>query len=244
MEFKEFYDISGQIFEKNAYLPEIDTEKAQKLFVLTEHMLAVNQSMNLTAIKEPRAIILQHYADSLMVCEHIGYAKSVIDVGCGAGFPTLPLAIFRPDLQITALDGTAKRIEYVKQAAKLLSLDNVTAIADRAEALANSSEFRERYDYATARAVASLPVLTELCLPFVKVGGKFVAMKAQKADEELSLSMSAISKCGGELESKQFKELSDTDGTKLTRAIITVAKIKPTPKEFPRHYSKISKKPL
>ncbi len=244
MEFNEFFKACETIFSKNPYLPALDEQKAKKLFLLTEHMLTINETMNLTAIKDEKAIILQHYADSLAICTEIKENSTVIDVGCGAGFPTLPLAIFRPDLKITALDGTAKRIEYVKQTAKILKLDNVTAIADRAETMAQKQEFREKFDYATARAVAALPVLTELCLPFVKVGGKFVAMKAQKANEELELSMTAIDKCGGKLESKQFKELTDTDSTVLTRVIITVSKTKSTPREFPRHYSKISKKPL
>ena len=244
MQFREFYDLCLGIFGANDGLPALDEQKTEQLFALTERMLKVNENMNLTAIKDERAIILRHYADSLMVSKYLREGSRIIDVGCGAGFPTLPLAIFRPDLDITALDSTAKRIEYVRSTAQMLGLDNVVAVAARAEELAKAKEYRECFDYATARAVASLPVLTELCLPFVKVGGEFVAMKAQKAAEELSLSGNAIQKCGGKLKSSTVEPLIDIDGSSESRAIIVVSKVSHTPKEFPRHFSKISKKPL
>ena len=244
MEFSEFYNICKSVFAANPQLPRIDEDKANMLYFLTNRMLEVNKTMNLTAIKDENAIILRHYADSLMISEFLSPNSSIMDVGCGAGFPTLPLAIFRPDLKITALDSTSKRIEYVRNTAEMLNLRNVTAISERAEVLGNSSEYREKFDYATARAVAALPVLTELCMPFVKTGGQFIAMKAQKGDEELSASMNAISKCGGELKNSYVKELNDANGSAETRIIIVVSKIKHTPNEFPRHFSKISKKPL
>ena len=244
MEFSDFFDYCKAVFAENPILPAVDEDKAHKLFLLTNTMLDVNKTMNLTAIKDEKAIILRHYADSLMISSFLAPSSCVIDVGCGAGFPTLPLAIFRPDLKITALDSTAKRIDYVSRTAKMLGLDNVTAIAERAEVLGNSKEYRETFDYATARAVAALPTLTELCLPFVKIGGQFVAMKAQKGDEELALSSNAITKCGGELSSSNFISLVDVDQNEETRTIIVINKSKQTPKEFPRHYSKISKRPL
>ncbi len=244
MEFNEFYAVCKQVFESNQYLPPLDEPKAHKLFLLTKHMLEVNKSMNLTAIKDEKLIILRHYADSLMICNHLDSGASVIDVGCGAGFPTLPLAIFRPDLKITALDSTTKRIDYVRSTARLLELDNVTAIAERAEVLANSPKYREKFDYATARAVAALPILCELCIPFVRLGGEFVAMKAQKAQEELSSSENAIAKCGGRLKELTSNLLSDLNGGSESRTIIVVSKCATTPRELPRHYSKISKKPL
>ena len=244
MEFKEFYDVCKQTFEINGGLPALDEQKAAKLYELMNHMLEVNKSMNLTAIKEEKAIILRHFADSLLVSEYIEENSKIIDVGCGAGFPTLPLAIFRPDLNIVALDSTAKRIEYVKNTARMLGLNNVTAIANRAEDLGNSEEYREKFDYATARAVAAMPILTELCLPFVKIGGKYIAMKAQKAEEELSLAAGAITKCGGQLKQVIVSPLKDLTGESENRTLIIIDKISKTPKEFPRHYSKISKKPL
>ena len=244
MDFQEFNKLVEEIFEKNGYKQLLDQERTHKLYDLTARMLEVNRSMNLTAIKDEGGIILRHYADSLAVSEYIPEGSTVIDVGCGAGFPALPLAIFRPDLKITALDSTAKRINYVAETSVMLGLDNVTAVAARAEDYGNDAKHREKFDVVTARAVAALLVLTELCLPLAKVGGSFVAMKASKAQEELELSKNAITKCGGEFISITDKPLNALDGTSESRYLIKIAKTKPTPKEFPRHYSKISKKPL
>lgn len=244
MNYNEFYECCEQIFSLNKYLPTLEKENVEKLFILTNRMLEVNKSMNLTAIKDEKAIILRHYADSLAISEYLTIGANIIDVGCGAGFPTLPLAIFRPDLKITALDSTAKRIQYVKDTAKLVGLENVDAISDRAENLANDIMYREKFDHATARAVAALPILSEICLPFVKVGGTFVAMKAQKAEEEISNSTNAIIKCGGNLDQIISRPLTDYDNIEEKRNIVIISKRSRTPKEFPRHFSKISKKPL
>ena len=244
MDFTEFYNISLEIWAKNTFLPPLTEATAQKLYELTVRMLDVNRSMNLTAIKDEESVILRHYADSLAISAYIPVGAKVIDVGCGAGFPTLPLAIFRSDISITALDSTAKRIEYVKQTSNILSLNNVTAIAERAEVLASNQSYRESFDVATARAVAAMPILTELCLPLVKVGGRFVAMKAAKGDDEAKISANAITKCGGKLISIDERPLYDRNNNSEQRVIISVSKETNTPKEFPRHYSKISKKPL
>ena len=219
-------------------------EQAAQLYDLTVRMLEVNQTMNLTAITDEKAIILRHYADSLTISRYIPENARVIDVGCGAGFPTLPLAIFRPDLQITALDGTAKRIRYVEETAKMLSLPNVTAIAGRAEEYAQKSEYREHFDIATARAVAALPMLLELCLGFVRVGGTMIAMKAQQAADEVEMAKNAISQCGGALEKVLSCSLIQDDGQKEQRNLVLIQKIKNTPQNYPRHFSQISKKPL
>lgn len=244
MDFIDFYNCCKETFAANKCLPAPSEEQVHKLFDLTDRMLEVNKKMNLTAIKEHEAIILKHYADSLMISPFLTEGATVIDVGCGAGFPTLPLAIFRPDLKITALDSTQKRIDYVKSTAELLNLDNVNAICSRAEELANNSAYREGFDFATARAVAALPVLTELCLPFVKIGGKFVAMKGQKGELEATEAANAIVKCGGELIKTHSLALYAPNGESEARIINEIAKISRTPKEFPRHFSKISKKPL
>ena len=230
------------IFELNS-LP--CTEKqAEMLFLLTERMLEVNKSLNLTAIKEENAIILKHYVDSATISKYIPENSNLIDVGCGAGFPTLPLAIFRPDLSILALDGTAKRINYVSETAKMLGLSGVTAIAARAEELANDPAYRESFDFATARAVAGMPVLCELCLPFVRVGGCMIAMKAQQADEELAAAMNCIDLCGGALKDAVSFDLLSKNHECDSRKLIFIEKKKKTPHLYPRHYSKISKKPL
>ena len=207
-------------------------------------MLEVNKSLNLTAIKEEKAVILKHYVDSLTVSRYIPEGSRIIDVGCGAGFPTLPLAIFRPDLTICALDGTAKRINYVSETAKMLGLTGVSAIAARAEELGTTSGYRESFHIATARAVASLPVLCELCLPFVKVGGRMIAMKSQQASDEIGAAENCIKLCGGSISEVVSCNLKSDNGDIDERNLIIIEKIKKTPPLYPRHYSKISKKPL
>lgn len=244
MEFSDFYITAKQIFSANDNLPPLTEAAAHKLHQLTSVMLDANKTMNLTAIKDEKDIILKHYADSLAICAHIPKNATIIDVGCGAGFPTLPLAIFRPDLQITALDSTTKRIEYVKSTALALGLSNVTAISGRAEELAKSTGLREHFDVATARAVAALPILSELCLPFVKVGGVFIAMKAQRASDELSAAKNAVTKCGGKVGDSVCFELSNAEGGREARTLIKIAKVSRTPNDLPRQYSKILKKPL
>ena len=168
MELLEFKQKLKIAFENNSVALEWDEKKAEKLFELTQIMLEVNKTMNLTAITDIDAIIVKHYVDSLTVSRYIPQNSSVIDIGCGAGFPCLPLAIYREDLTITALDSTAKRIKYIDDTAKKLGITNIIPIAARAEELAKNTDYREKFDVATARAVAALPVLTELCLPFVK----------------------------------------------------------------------------
>ena len=243
MNLSEFKDHLSRIFAQNN-LPAPTDVRAEKLYALTERMLEVNKHMNLTAITDEKAVILKHYADSLTVSKHIPEKSTVIDIGCGAGFPTLPLAIFREDLHITALDATAKRIEYVKESARLLSLDNVTAISGRAEEFAKAPEYREKFDVATARAVANLSVLSELCLPFVKKNGLFVSMKGAQGDAEMLAASNAIRLCGGELANKiNFSLVSDGNEPE-PRTMIAIKKVSPTPAKYPRHYSQISKKPL
>lgn len=244
MNYNEFKQYCNIALKNNLPYLNYTDEKIEKLYILTDKMLEVNQTMNLTAIKDEKSIIIKHYIDSLLISQYIEKNKSVVDVGCGAGFPTLPLAIFRNDLKITAIDSTAKKIGYIENIAELLKLDNISTVVERAENMANKNEYREQFDYAVARAVAALPVLTELCLPFVKINGIFIAMKAQKADDEISASKNAINKCGGILTDSISQKLTDNNENIETRNIILILKNVRTPKEYPRHYSKISKKPL
>ena len=152
----------SRIFKLNGLGALLDKKKSELFFLLTERMLTENEKYNLTAITEPDKIILNHYADCALLAAKLGRGAKIIDVGCGAGFPTLPLAIVREDISILAMDSTAKRINYVNETASLLGLTNVTAVAMRAEDAARLAEYREKFDVATARAVAEMRVLTEL----------------------------------------------------------------------------------
>lgn len=240
--YEEFSTIFHTVMAHNSQGHYGTESCSRKFYTLTEHLLEVSKVMNLTAIKEERAIILKHYADSLSVAKFLPENAKIIDIGCGAGFPCLPLAICRPDLAITALDSTEKRVKYVLETAQLLELQNLTGIAARAEE-AGKSALRESFDVCVARAVAELPVLAELCLPFVQIGGKFLAMKAARAPEELEKAYHAIAQLGGKVAAVHQISLQD-DGEQDARAIIEIKKISPTPKDLPRPYAKIVKKPL
>ena len=245
MTYNEFYAECGRLFSLNSPVVRMPTEdKIAKLYKLTEIMLEVNKHMNLTTITEYPQIILKHYLDSLTISPYIPENAKVIDVGCGAGFPSLPLAICRDDIRITALDSTAKRINYIKDVAERLEVSNITAVTARAEAYGNEPKHRESYDVAVARAVADLPVLSELCLPLVKVGGSFAAMKAAKGEEEFTRAAMAIKKCGGS-EGRLIRADITADGSSFEkRCIIMANKVDKTPNIYPRNFAQISKKPL
>ncbi len=242
MDFSEFSTLFDAIFKENGFAAHASAENAAKFHQLTERMLEVNTYMNLTGIKEPRAVILRHYADSLTVEPYLPQNASICDVGCGAGFPPLPLAICRPDLKILSLDSTAKRIRYVQETADMLGCKSLIAVAARAED-AGKGAHREKYDICTARAVAALPVLAELCLPLVRVGGKFLAMKARRGEEEWESAARAVARLGGKLIARHTVTLTDGE-EQDERIIFEIEKVKPTPAEFPRAYAKIVKSPL
>ncbi len=228
----------------NGFSQLVGKREAELLYNLTVRMLEVNEHMNLTAICDLDGIILKHYIDSITVSPYIPENSTVIDVGCGAGFPSLPLAIIRPDLKITALDSTAKRIDYIRETTALLGLSNISCKVGRAEELSHDKGFREAFDVAVARAVARLNILSELCIPFVKIGGAFVAMKAN-AEEEAMEAISAIQSLGGQLVcTDEIALMCENSVEENKRCIIKVEKISQTPKNYPRNNSQIKKKPL
>lgn len=240
---KDFTSKLTKIFSANGLSSYLSLDRMKKFYDLTVRMLTENEKYNLTAITDVDKIILNHYADCVTMAARLKKNATVIDVGCGAGFPSLPLAIVRPDLKITAMDSTAKRVNYVAETAAMLGLDNLTAITMRAEDGGKMPEYREKYDYATARAVAEMRVLTELALPFVKVGGQMVAMKGKNAEFELSSAKKAIATLGGR------NTLCDNitlrgEGEELTHPLIIIDKKERTPASFPRPFAQISKKPL
>lgn len=210
--------------------------------VFCTELLRTNEVMNLTAITEPREVAVRHFADSLALLGVIDFSgKRVIDVGCGAGFPGLPLRLARDDISLTLLDALKKRISFLEEVCRRLALSDVECVHARAEELAAKAEYRESYDIAVSRAVADLSMLCELTLPFVKEGGAFVAMKAAGCENELSAAANAISVLGGELEKRADYPLYTTG---ITHTALVIRKVRPTPEKYPRRFAKIKSKPL
>jgi len=240
---QDFTSKLTKIFKENGLSSMLSMERMENFYKLTERMLCENEKYNLTAITDIDKIILNHYADCVSLSAKLKKGASVIDVGCGAGFPSLPLAIVRPDLKILAVDSTAKRVNYVAETAKMLGLDNLTTAVMRAEDGGKDPAYREKFDYATARAVAEMRVLAELTLPFVKVGGQLVAMKGKNAEFELSSAKKAIATLGGRNTVCENVTLKG-NGETLTHPFIVIDKKEKTPATYPRVFAQISKKPL
>lgn len=224
-----------------AFGVELTDEMCERFDIYAATLIEWNEKMNLTAITDPSGIVTRHFADSLtfFTVAQPQKSASLIDVGSGAGFPGLALKIVRPDLDITLLDGTMKRITFLNEAASRMGLA-VNAVHARAEEAAVKPQMREKYDFAAARAVAAMNVLAEYCLGFVKPGGLFIAMKGPSAKGECADAEAAIAKMGGK--TGEIKQLFLSDGSE--RALVTVKKVVPTPTGFPRVSAKIAKKPL
>ena len=223
-------------------LPALGVEAAciPNLEKFSKLLLEKNQVMNLTAITEPDQVATLHLLDSLAVLRGADFAgKTVVDVGTGAGFPGVPLAIARPDLSVTLLDSLGKRVKFLEEVKEALGLQNAVCVHGRAEAFAR--EAREGYDIAVSRAVANLSVLSELCLPLVKVGGVFLAMKSTGCEAEVEAAGRAIRLLGGELRESVDYTIPSTD---VTHRLVVVAKTAPTPKKYPRAFAQIKKQPL
>ena len=201
-----------------------------------------NERMNLTTITRPDEVMEKHFWDSLSIIEafDIPQDESVIDVGSGAGFPGVPLKIARPDIKLTLLDSLGKRVRFLEEVSSVLGFDDVNIIHGRAEEVAQECEFREKFGVATARAVAAMPVLAELCLPFVKPGGVFLALKGRESSQEISDAKAAVMALGG----GEITMHSYTLPTVGKRNIYIIEKISQTPPKYPRKYAKITKSPL
>ena len=242
MEYSVFREDFLRIFEKNELIAYADESAIRKFYDLTDLMLETNRVMNITALTTTDKIIPLHYADCVKAAEWIPQNATVADIGCGGGFPILPLAIVRPDLRITGIDSTEKKIRYVQSTAEKLRLQ-VTAISGRAEELAKNPEHRDSYDCVISRAVARLNILNELCLPYVKVGGRLIALKGAAGEAEYLEAKNGIFKMGGELESLISYKLYMNEEEEQRYSVI-IQKNSPTPKEYPRTFGNIKKKPL
>ena len=242
MELREFQELMQDAVRKNG-LPPLSAQTEETFWAFAMHLLRVNEHVNLTAIRNVPDVITKHFVDSLLAAAYLPEGARVLDLGCGPGFPSLPLAIARPDLRIVALDSTDKKIRFLFDTATLLHLPNVEAVTGRAE----DAAVRRRlgtFDAVVSRAVARLNLLCELCLPYVREGGHFLAMKGAKGEEELQEAANAIGLLGGRVLAAEEKSLVLLDGSSEPRVLIDVQKVKKTPPQYPRAYAAMLKKPL
>lgn len=239
MEFNEFNEKLTELMSQINV--KIDDNKAQKFYDYMNMLIEWNNNINLTAITNPEDIILKHFVDSLTIDSLIEAKSEVIDVGTGAGFPGIPLSIVKEDAKLVLLDSLNKRIKFLDEVCGKIQLKNVQTMHGRAEEVANNVTYREKFDYATSRAVAPLNVLLEYLMPFVKVGGYCVCMKGSDIDEELKSANKAIKTLGGELYKVHKLQLPSSD---MLRNIIVIKKVKNTPNVYPRKAGTPSKKPI
>ena len=235
-EFKnKMIELSGKI------KIELSEEQIEKFFEYMKILLEWNEKINLTAITEQEDIILKHFIDSITVLDFIKNENRIIDVGTGAGFPGLPIAIMREDAQVTLLDSLNKRIIFLNETIKQINLKNVNTMHGRAEDIGQNKETREKYDIAISRAVANLTTLVEYLLPFVNVGGKCICMKGPNIEEELKNAEFAIKELGGKVENVKKIMLPNSD---IARNIVVIKKIKETSNKYPRKAGLPAKQPL
>lgn len=221
---------------------DLNDDLANKLEIYARLLKEWNEKINLTAITDDEGIAVKHFLDCLLVCKYADFkpGDKIIDVGTGAGFPGLVIAAANPDVQVTLLDSTGKKLKAVADMAQAMGVNNAQVVHMRAEEAGQKPDFRERYDYATARAVAELRVLLEYTLPFVKKGGAFLSLKGAAAVEEIDGATNSLKVLGGKIQG--VDEFSLPGGDK--RAIIKVKKISQIPPKYPRVSAQIAKKPL
>lgn len=218
---------------------ELSDEQLEQFDALAKFLVETNAKFNLTRITDPREIVTSHFLDSLTCLTALKPKKGarVIDVGAGPGFPGLPIKIVRPDLHVTLLDSTFKKVKFMSQAVELLGLQNVEPVHGRAEEVGRDKDFRERFDIAYARALSELKALAELCLPLVKVGGHVVAQKSEDIAAELDAARPVIGQLGGRVQGVVQVNIPLTE---VTRRLVIISKTKPTPEAFPRPYARIA----
>lgn len=237
------YNLEG--FERGLFELGITLSEEQKTQFLQYYELLVewNSFMNLTAITEFDQVITKHFLDSLSlvkVCD-VEQAGRILDVGTGAGFPGIPLKIAFPEVEVVLLDSLNKRVKFLNEVIGQLSLSKITAVHGRAEDFARQKDYREQFDLVVSRAVANLSSLSEYCLPYVKVGGRFVSYKSGKLNEELAAAQKAIHVLGGEAKEPVYFQLT---GTEDERSFVCIEKVKATPKKYPRKAGTPAKEPI
>lgn len=220
----------------------LNDKMVSQFSVFYEMLIQTNKFLNLTAITEMEDVVLKHFIDSMSISHYYDFDnKSIIDVGTGAGFPGIPLAILYPETEFVLLDSLKKRLRFIDDVLDKCGIDNVTLIHGRAEDFGRDEEYREKFDYCVSRAVASLPVLLELCTPFVKVGGKFISYKSEQLSEELSQSERALSEMNCDLEDELVYSIPNTE---LYRVFAVFEKKKKLSRKYPRQAGKPKKSPL
>lgn len=224
---------------------EITEEQEEQFKIYFKELVETNKVVNLTRITEENEVYLKHFFDSVTPLftfnEVFKKGASLCDVGAGAGFPSIPLKILMPSLKVTIVDSLAKRLKFLEGLIQKLNLSDVELVHGRAEDVGQNSKYREKFDLVTARAVANMTVLSEYCLPLVKKGGYFIALKGPKATEELSDSKKALSTLGGKLIKDEELTLPDSDEE---RTLVLVEKVKNTPKKYPRQAGTPRRKPI
>lgn len=241
-EIQSVWDILRNGLEEYGLTQRVDPYAVQNLSMYCQSLLDKNREMNLTAITDPVDVANLHMLDcaALLNCAQLE-GKSLIDVGTGAGFPGMVLKLLVPSLDVTLLDSLNKRLDWLLEVSGQLSIQGIRAVHARAEEAGLDPAFRERFDFAAARAVADLRVLCELCLPFVKVGGRFLAMKSVGSDGEMEAAQPAIQILGGRVERCFDYTIPGTD---ITHRVVVVEKTGFTPSKYPRRWAKMQKAPL
>ena len=220
---------------------ELCDQDIEKFYNYMNLLLEWNEKINLTAITEVDDIILKHFIDSITVLKYINKNEKIVDVGTGAGFPGIPIAILKPNCEITLLDSLNKRILFLQAVIRNINLKNTITIHSRAEDFGQDTKIREKYDISISRAVANLATLVEYLLPLVKIGGKCICMKGANADEEIQNAKFAIKELGGKIINVEKLNLPDSD---IERTIVIIEKIKNTPAKYPRKAGIPTKQPL
>ncbi|MGN1298577.1 MAG: 16S rRNA (guanine(527)-N(7))-methyltransferase RsmG [Candidatus Scatovivens sp.] len=233
-EFKEYFNIK---LKENNINNKFDEEQ---FFEYMRNILSWNEKINLTNIIDEREFIVKHFIDSLTILDYIQENSKIIDIGCGAGFPGIPLKIAKKNINETLIDSANKKVKVVQDSIEKLKLENIEALHVRAEDLARNKKYREQFDYSTTRAVSNLSTITEYMLPFLKIGGKAICMKGPNYKEELENSKKAINVLGGTIEKIKNIKLDDN----MERNIIIIKKIKSTPNQYPRENGKPLKSPI